>query len=143
MKLLWLRFLGRLRYIKSRFVLRRRTRKLGLRHVFSNADGHYALTRDNRVVLLSDPMFPEFPPPLQPIPVDGHLQRITYILAAHMDPTLVHLIPARGPGDTTCPDCGGSGRMPHPPEELVHRGHSCWCAGIGWLPDGEGPFAFQ
>ena len=144
-----------LRSTLRRLVLRWRTRKLGLRYVFSNAYGHYALTRDNQVVLLSDPIFKAYEQPLCPLLVEGHLQRVAYILAAHQDPRLVHLIPARGPADTTCTDCGGSGRMENPPEDLLRRGpfpcysagagcpYPCYCAGVGWLPDGQGPFEFQ
>jgi len=139
----WVTFRTEVRSALRRAVLRWRTRNLGLRPVMRNIHGQYALTRDGEVVLLSDPPFRAYELPLHPVPVSGHMQRIVYILAAEQDPALARLIPARGPDDVTCPDCGGSGRMIHPDKDLIEQGHTCWCAGAGWLPDGMGPFEFH
>lgn len=136
----WELFRDKFRRNFRRVVLRWRTRKLGIRRVFSNVYGHYALTHDNEVVFLSDTFFRDYELPLWPILATGHMQRVACILAAQKDPELAHLVPARGPDDTTCPDCGGSGKLDHPPEELLRQCQTCWCAGIGWLPDGHGPF---
>lgn len=125
-------------------LLRWYTIRLGLRTIWSDAYGRYALTRRNEVVFLSDPLFTAYAQaPPRPRPVSRHDRRLTYILAANMDPTLAHLMPEREAADVTCPHCGGSGTMSEPDEELQRRGAPCWCAGAGWLPDGAGPFEFR
>ena len=51
--------------------------------------------------------------------------------ASQRYPELRHLCPVRQPGDLTCAQCAGTGKLPLPSEldNLV-----CGCGGLGWVP---------
>jgi hypothetical protein len=113
----------------------------GLRRVWGNFHGEYALTPDHEIVFM--PQYALAPPdltaPHEPVE-DRHTRRVVYIWAALRNPDLAHLMPQRSPGDLTCPHCDGLGvlKVPIPETALdqLPEGCPCWCLGLGWWPDG-------
>jgi hypothetical protein len=120
-------------------------RELGLRPVWGNWYGRFALTHDNDVMFFpsNPPWRPREPQARPEAVVDGQLQRKTYIWAAIRFPDLAHLMPQQGADDPTCSHCGGSGVLSSPSAEPIPGNLPCWCGGLGWLPDGVGLLEFQ
>ena len=141
---LWIGLRARVLGHLHRLAVMRHLRRLELRHVWNNFFGHYALTPTNDIVFLADYALSPHEGVASPERVeDPHARRVTYIWAALRYPDLAHLMPQREPGDPMCPDCGGSGALPPFSKEVGPEGLPCWCAGLGWLPDGVGIMELQ